>query len=298
MINAPTTTITLCSRTLSIVTGQTMLDLSVVPAVIRNIALYIPLRLYPSFLLVCKTWKDVIDLSDDLWLSLLKRESLFVGRNSEEAFASAIHQRAVQYGGSTTSSAFKALFKSRYLTRLRWETNTNPSHLTFPAHGRSVVTCLMLYHGQIISASDDHSIHIYSLSDGSLVHSLIGHEGGVWALAATKDTLVSGSTDRTVRIWDMSTGRCTHIFGGHTSTVRCLAIFKPEMVDVEDERGVIQQERWPKRPLIVTGSRDHTLRVWTLPRPDEQEYKFCGSEDADADPADVSWSACCIAGAF
>jgi F-box and WD-40 domain protein CDC4 len=94
---------------------------------------------------------------------------------------------------------------------------------------------------------------------------------------------VSGSTDRTVRIWDLSTGRCTHVFGGHTSTVRCLAIVKPEMIDMEG--GV--REKWPKRPLIVTGSRDHSLRVWSLPRPGDPEYRCYGADDAEADPADV-----------
>jgi F-box and WD-40 domain protein CDC4 len=117
--------------------------------------------------------------------------------------------------------------------------------------------------------------------------SLDGHEGGVWALSATKDVLVSGSTDRTVRIWDLNTGRCTHVFGGHTSTVRCLAIVKPEWVETTGEDGVIQREKWPKRPMIVTGSRDHTLRVWLLPRPDEGEYRCFGNGEDEVDPAEV-----------
>jgi F-box and WD-40 domain protein CDC4 len=76
------------------------------------------------------------------------------------------------------------------------------------------------------------------------------------------------------------------VFGGHTSTVRCLAIVKPEMVDV-NRNGVVVQEKWPKRPLIVTGSRDHSLRVWTLPRPGEAEFKCFGSDDAEVDLAEV-----------
>jgi F-box and WD-40 domain protein CDC4 len=148
------------------------------------------------------------------------------------------------------------------------------------------VTCLIFSHGRIISASDDNSINVYSPITGQLIKSLEGHQGGVWALAATKDTLVSGSTDRTVRIWDLKTWNCTHVFGGHTSTVRCLAIVKPEIVNVVGEDGVTRKERWPKRPLIVTGSRDHTLRVWTLPRPGDEEYRCYTADDAD-DEIDV-----------
>jgi F-box and WD-40 domain protein CDC4 len=68
-----------------------------------------------------------------------------------------------------------------------------------------------------------------------------------------------------------------------------LAIVKPEWVDVEDEHGNVRKEKWPKRPLIVTGSRDHSLRVWDLPRPNEPEYRFDGADEADIDPADVRY---------
>ena len=101
--------------------------------------------------------------------------------------------------------------------------------------------------------SDDHSIHIYDTNTGRLRKKLLGHEGGVWALQYYNDSLVSGSTDRTVRVWDMDTGLCTHLFEGHTSTVRCLMIVPPS-------------EENPF-PLIVTGSRDATLRVWRCPNP-------------------------------
>ncbi|KAJ7073961.1 cell division control protein 4 [Mycena amicta] len=150
-------------------------------------------------------------------------------------------------------------------------------HRSFPAHGSSVVTCLILSKDRAISASDDQSIHVYDIVSGERKHALQEHQGGVWALAATGDMLVSGSTDRTVRIWDLVSGRCTHVFGGHTSTVRCLAIVHPEWVEMESGR----REKWPKRALIVTGSRDHTLRVWTLPKPGEAPYSCFDEGDPE-----------------
>ncbi|KAM6496226.1 cell division control protein 4 [Amanita muscaria] len=176
--------------------------------------------------------------------------------------------------------------KSQHLTSTRWVNNPRPKQTSFPAHGSSVVTCLIFSRGRIISASDDHSIHVYSPHTGELIRSLDGHEGGVWALSASMDTLVSGSTDRTVRTWDLNTGKCNHVFGGHTSTVRCLAIVKPEMVEVEHEDGSTHKEKWPKRPLIVTGSRDHSLNVWTLPKPNDPEYKSFSTEEGELDPAE------------
>jgi len=159
-------------------------------------------------------------------------------------------------------------------------------HISFPVHGSSVITRLILSNGRVISASDDHEIHVHSLESGQLIHSLHGHEGGIWSLEVYKDTLVSGSTDRTIRIWDLLTGRRLHIFGGHTSTVRAMAIVKPELISIERD-GLTVKEKWPKRTMIVSGSRDHSLRVWTLPRPDEVEFNCFGTSEAGGDLDEV-----------
>lgn len=261
------------------------------PELVSIILSYLPYPALARASRVCKSWRAIIDSDPVLWRDLLINTRIWFGGQSENAFAKALAVRRQQEyiipPALPLPHPFKLLFKSRHLTRTRWVNNNNPKHISFPAHGSSVVTCLIFSRGRIISASDDHSIHVYSPETGEQVRALDGHEGGVWALAATKDILVSGSTDRTVRIWDLSNGRCTHVFGGHTSTVRCLAIVKPEWVDVEHENGTISREKWPKRPVIVTGSRDHSLRVWTLPKTGDPEYK-CYNEDTEMDPADVS----------
>ncbi|TFY74686.1 hypothetical protein EWM64_g9326, partial [Hericium alpestre] len=265
------------------------------PELVSHVLSFLPFECLARAARVSKTWRAIIDSDPVLWRDLLKNQRLWFGGDTERAFAEALFLRRRRAGLPTPNALppphpYKVLFKSRYLTQNRWIMNQEPTHLTFPAHGRSVVTCLLLSQGRIISASDDHSIHVYCPKTGQQLMNLAGHEGGVWALAATKNTLVSGSTDRTVRIWDLGTGRCTHIFGGHTSTVRCLAIVKPEWVDVEGADGTVRREKWPKRAMIVTGSRDHSLRVWTLPRPHEPEYRCYGADDADVDPAEVGVS--------
>ena len=262
------------------------------PEIVSQILSYLPVAALARASRVSKAWRSIIDSDIVLWRDLLKNTDIWFGGDSEQAFANSLCARRRHMSNQIPSSLphphpFKSLFKSRHLTRTRWVHNPRPKQISFPAHGSSVVTCLIFSRGRIISASDDHSIHVYSPYTGELTRSLEGHEGGVWALAASKDTLVSGSTDRSVRIWDLNNGKCTHVFGGHTSTVRCLAIVKPEMVEVEHEDGSVTKEKWPKRPLIVTGSRDHSLRVWTLPKPEDPEYKSFSSEEGEMDSTEA-----------
>ena len=150
---------------------------------------------------------------------------------------------------------------------------TEPLYIRVPT-GDSVITAVKISQGRVITASDDRSIKVYDLATGRVIHWLDGHEGGIWSIAVSGNTLVSGSTDRTLRVWDLVTGHNTHIFGGHTSTVRCVAIVEPELTEVEGEDGVVIQETWPKSPIVVTGSRDHTLRMWKVPLPGDDEYRY------------------------
>ncbi|KAH7343492.1 WD40-repeat-containing domain protein [Rhizoctonia solani] len=242
---------------------------------------------------VSRAWRQLIDQDMTLWRALLKATRTWFGGPSELAYMTrtlAIRDANPElFLGRPQPHPFKLLYRRREQTRRNWLYN-QPRRLTFPAHGSSVVTCLLFSRNRIISASDDHQIHVYSPTTGELMLRLEGHEGGVWALAVSPnspsaphatDCLVSGSTDRTVRIWDLSNGKCTHVFGGHTSTVRCLAIVKPMWIDVNGRK-----EKWPKRTLIVTGSRDHTLRVWKLPRHGDPEYRCVGADGEDVDPAE------------
>lgn len=154
---------------------------------------------------------------------------------------------------------YKNLYRKHHLIRQNWF-HGRYKHISFPGHAFNVVTCLQFDAEKIVSGSDDQTIHIYDTNTGQLRKRLEGHEGGVWALQYWNNVLVSGSTDRTVRVWDMDAGSCTHLFEGHTSTVRCLIIIIPYK---NPETGRME----PECPLIVTGSRDATLRVWKLPHP-------------------------------
>jgi F-box and WD-40 domain protein CDC4 len=143
---------------------------------------------------------------------------------------------------------------------------TEPRHLAFRAHDRHVITCMLFESDMILTASDDTSINLHDAHTGALRKTFEGHEGGVWALQLNGDILVSGSTDQTIRVWSIATGKCLHVFKGHTMTVRCLAIVKPVQIDTAVDRSPVMI---PKQPLLVSASRDSTLRVWKLPYPND-----------------------------
>ncbi|KAI8089360.1 WD40-repeat-containing domain protein [Halteromyces radiatus] len=161
---------------------------------------------------------------------------------------------------SSIDNPYKNDYRKRYSLRSNWKRG-NFKRISFPGHSspnENVVTCLQFDDDKIISGVDDRVINIYETKTGRHISTLRGHEGGVWALQYIGNTLVSGSTDCTIRIWDIERAVCTHVFLGHTSTVRCLQIVMPTMVNGRLE---------PSHPLIITGSRDSTLRVWRLPDP-------------------------------
>ncbi|KAL1956287.1 hypothetical protein VTO42DRAFT_7460 [Malbranchea cinnamomea] len=175
---------------------------------------------------------------------------------------------------------YKSLYQRHYLIHRNWmRKDIKPLHFAFRAHDRHVVTCLQFDSDKILTGSDDTNIHVYDTKTGALRATLEGHEGGVWALQYYQNTLVSGSTDRSVRVWDIEKAKCTQIFQGHTSTVRCLQILLPtEIGKLPDGK----PNMMPKEPLIITGSRDSTLRVWKLPRPGDPEYFQAGPPQDDS----------------
>ena len=237
---------------------------------------------------VSKKWRKIIDserviwrqrlIDDDMWVGLgvEKQEEDLVERRMD-VLDSLAREKPSKAGTpiedeemlSAVSNALdierptalKHVYRRRYTSNHNWF-KTKPVHTSFPGHGTNVVTCLQFDADKIVSASDDHSINVYNTSNGQLRRRLNGHEGGVWALEYKGDTLVSGSTDRTIRIWDLESLSEAHVFHGHTSTVRCLQIVEPVM---DPTTGEYQ----PPCPMIVTGSRDASLRVWKLPKKGE-----------------------------
>jgi F-box and WD-40 domain protein 1/11 len=77
---------------------------------------------------------------------------------------------------------------------------------------------------------------------------LHGHEDSVYCLAwVGNDRLVSGSRDKTIKLWDVNTGECIKtIKDEHNGSILCIR------VDHENK-------------MLLTGSSDATCSIWSLP---------------------------------
>lgn len=229
---------------------------------------------------VSRDWRRIVDSSETIWKNRLVEDELAVtddevrrALDEEWDYTSWGHTANGKVRGAKKFAdihappinIYKAIYRRKYLIiHNNWMIpNYKPKPLTIEGNGSDVVTCLQFDDDKIITGSDDHTITVYNSQTGEKRTQLQGHEGGVWALQYVGNSLVSGSTDRTVRVWDIKRGRCTHCFTGHTSTVRCLEILMPVQIGVDPVTSAPIMA--PKFPVIITGSRDATLRVWKLP---------------------------------
>lgn len=91
----------------------------------------------------------------------------------------------------------------------------------------------------------NNSIQLRALSDGSLLKTLLGHEGWIRCLAFSPDgtQLASGAFDATARLWDVQSGELKHTLTDHQSSVLGIA-FSPDGT------------------TLATGSVDQTVRLW------------------------------------
>ena len=135
----------------------------------------------------------------------------------------------------------------------------SPSNITesieLSGHIDAIRCLTTLPDGRIVSGSSDQTLRVWNPETGAS-QELRGHRGLISCLTSLPDErIVSGSYDQTLRVWNLETG-ASQVLRGHTRMSFCLTtltLFNARMIfcltTLSDGR-------------IVSGSEDHTLRVW------------------------------------
>jgi F-box and WD-40 domain protein 1/11 len=86
----------------------------------------------------------------------------------------------------------------------------------------AAVNAIQIDQDQIVSASGDRLIKVWSVIDGRLICTLPGHQKGIACVQFDSKRIVSGSSDNTVRIYDHLKKCEVAVLRGHTNLVRTI----------------------------------------------------------------------------
>ncbi|CAE7208552.1 unnamed protein product [Rhizoctonia solani] len=129
-----------------------------------------------------------------------------------------------------------------------YNVHTQTSSGLFQGHNGTVSSLAFTPDGsRLVSGSDDCTVRVWNVSDGSLATDPFeGHTGTVNSVAVSPDGMrvASGSSDHTVRVWNINDGSLfAGPFTGHTGSIRSVT-FSPDGT------------------RIASGSFDGTVRAW------------------------------------
>lgn len=177
---------------------------------------------------------------------------------------------------------------------------------SFAGHSGSVLCVLVTKDDQkVITGSEDQTVHIWDIHNGSVIAVLRGHYGAVHclSLATHNHILVSGSGDETLKVWDMNSYTCLQTFQLHKGIVQCCVISQnnTRLISGADDsflkiwdltsmsctftltghsKAVLCACVTKDDRVLVSGSADHTLKVWNL---QNEEYNCINTLQAHSD---------------
>jgi len=139
-----------------------------------------------------------------------------------------------------------------------------------------------------ISGSQDGTIKLWNLSDGTYIKTLKGHTNFITSVSMSSDGTkgLSGSRDKTIRLWNLKSGECIRTFQGHKGPVNSVNISSDGTLAISGadkiiyiwdvKSGLLIKELEghsdsvesvcisPDRTCAISGSKDKTVRLWDL----------------------------------
>jgi WD40 repeat protein len=93
----------------------------------------------------------------------------------------------------------------------------------------------------------DNSVMVWNSKDGSLLHTLAGHDGSIKDMAfnSNGDYLATASHDKVIKLWDIKSGSLVSTFNGHSGYVNAVRFIQGG-------------------DILISGSADKTLRLWDV----------------------------------
>ena len=191
---------------------------------------------------------------------------------------------------------------SRFLVSASWDATIRIWDLTdgrelraLAGHDNSLLCVALDSNDELIaSAGWDATIIIWDFKTGKQIRTLEGHKGSVLSVAFSPDGhwLASTSEDHTARLWEVDRGKHVLILPGHQNDVSSVAFQqagteyrlaigdmngilrlwglgeigqRDELVTLRGHRGSVSMfDLNPRKPLLVSGSTDSTIRLWDL----------------------------------
>jgi U3 small nucleolar RNA-associated protein 13 len=144
---------------------------------------------------------------------------------------------------------------------------------TRKAHDKDINAISTSSSGQLFaSASQDRTVKIWTVEDGSTIGVLRGHRRGVWSVAfspqatnlhisgasngsSSRGYVLTGSGDKTVRIWSLLDYSCLMTMEGHTNSV-LKVLWLPPATNEE------QRQHDKRGPLVGSAGGDGLVKIW------------------------------------